>query len=660
MAVVVPAYVGDIDRVARSFKQWPSHCSSTVGYMDLIMYYAGTEDTMPDGVLHEFSRSASSSCFKSRKILYASLTEEMVYPIGPSAQFYKLFLDEEIKKQLSSYDMLAWIEWDVIVAHETSFDRLYSAAFGSDEAFWVKGSTLAGDNFHATATVAESWHVLGHLNGNAIYNNTDKAFTEFLNYTRDQWGYSYPFDVAMWATLSDFPYSWLLWQRYSSKFVASSLIANVGFHDVTYETLQHAVNGETLFVHGSSVGGGVQKHRGPSGVLDRLGVDSASESECTRFCGSSVHGLLRKGASTTCDPSCSRVEGKLLPRFGGYMCGAGDMPKYGKDCRLCFTDLEEAQKEEMALWYHSMQGMDRGSNNICHERQHVIMCDTLSPPPAKECDWGCTSHGDAICDATCNDQRFGAYNCGFRGYTLCRSCFHDETIAREADTVALHVGGRAVMCDTHEPPLPQFCSRADTWDPKEELENDASVNVDVDTPESLAPIHSYRRSHLNHKHYCVVLRGYQHVLAETILTVESVHHFMKGAEVVIATKSVHIDTIFLNLLGSIPDVTIYNSTMVNYAELWADQMCNNTQSLIYYIEPGTIVMRDPLVKDVYSPLRELLVPWHEVDKVPPSHQKRALVSSILLGFQAPSFSFGTDLILPRELNAEARKVLARG
>lgn len=32
------------------------------------------------------------------------------------------------------------------------------------------------------------------------------------------------YDVALWATISDFPYSWPLWQRYSSKFVATQLV----------------------------------------------------------------------------------------------------------------------------------------------------------------------------------------------------------------------------------------------------------------------------------------------------------------------------------------------------------------------------------------------------------------------------------------------------
>lgn len=48
-----------------------------------------------------------------------AVPQENVYPKGPSVQFYKLFLDEEIRKQFAEYDALAVIEWDVIVAHDT-------------------------------------------------------------------------------------------------------------------------------------------------------------------------------------------------------------------------------------------------------------------------------------------------------------------------------------------------------------------------------------------------------------------------------------------------------------------------------------------------------------------------------------------------------------
>ena len=150
--------------------------------------------------------------------------QEDVYPKGPSVQFYKMFLDEDVREKLTDYDALAIMEWDVLVATDESFEKLYEAAFDSTEDFWVKGSNIEGTNFHVTATSNDMWHVLGHINGNAIYKNNDPSFTEFVDYTRSRWAYKYPYDVALWATISDFPYSWPLWQRYSSKFVTTNLV----------------------------------------------------------------------------------------------------------------------------------------------------------------------------------------------------------------------------------------------------------------------------------------------------------------------------------------------------------------------------------------------------------------------------------------------------
>lgn len=155
------------------------------------------------------------------------LLQDNFYPKGPSVQFYKMFLDEGVRTHFSEYDFLSIIEWDVTVAHDASFEHLYHAAFGALEPFWVKGSVLAGGSFHQTAFHSNMWHVLGHINGNAIYNNKDPAWFEYVEYTLTRWGYRYAYDVALWATISDFPYSWPLWQHYSSKFVATSLVRRI-------------------------------------------------------------------------------------------------------------------------------------------------------------------------------------------------------------------------------------------------------------------------------------------------------------------------------------------------------------------------------------------------------------------------------------------------
>lgn len=151
--------------------------------------------------------------------------QDNIYPKGPSVQFYKMFLDETVRPHFSEYAALSIIEWDVMVAHDSSFEQLYHAAFPGAEPFWVKGSVLAGNNFHQTAEMSDMWHVLGHINGNAIYNNDDPAWFEFVEYARTRWEYTYPYDVALWATIADFPYSWPLWQRYSSKFVTTNLVS---------------------------------------------------------------------------------------------------------------------------------------------------------------------------------------------------------------------------------------------------------------------------------------------------------------------------------------------------------------------------------------------------------------------------------------------------
>ncbi len=91
--------------------------------------------------------------------LPSNRTQENVYPKGPSVQFYKLFLEKAIRDQVKSYEAIAIIEWDVLVAHDQSFEKLHHAAFNAVEPFWVKGSTLAGTNFHGTAAITDHWKV---------------------------------------------------------------------------------------------------------------------------------------------------------------------------------------------------------------------------------------------------------------------------------------------------------------------------------------------------------------------------------------------------------------------------------------------------------------------------------------------------------------------
>lgn len=85
-----------------------------------------------------------------------------------STLFYKLFSDPMVSRHFTAHGAIAMLEWSIVVAQNTSFEKLYQATFGNSEPFWVKGSTLLGTEFHETATLPDMQFVLGHLNGNAI------------------------------------------------------------------------------------------------------------------------------------------------------------------------------------------------------------------------------------------------------------------------------------------------------------------------------------------------------------------------------------------------------------------------------------------------------------------------------------------------------------
>ncbi|CAM9361612.1 unnamed protein product, partial [Choristocarpus tenellus] len=257
LGLVVPMHSGDASRAIAAIADWPISCSPTSrNHIVLVLYYSGGEDSISTLFIDSLNKNVKR-CFLDTRIVYAHLSlDEDVYPMGPSVQFYKMFLDEDVKRNFSMYDAIAFVEWDVKVTAKNAFDMLYESAFFASEPFWVKGSTFAGNNFHSTAVARDSWHILGHINGNAIYNNTDPAFTEFVNYTLARWEFSYPYDVALWATIADFPYSWPVWQRFSSKFISSKLVANIGLLDVDEDMIKEAVKSGVVFIHGSRSGGG--------------------------------------------------------------------------------------------------------------------------------------------------------------------------------------------------------------------------------------------------------------------------------------------------------------------------------------------------------------------------------------------------------------------
>ncbi|CAM9279034.1 unnamed protein product, partial [Ectocarpus sp. 12 AP-2014] len=645
MAVVVPVYDGDINDAMISLSKWPTTCSeNTRKGMDLVIYKAeavGNADTLP-----RIPRQASA-CFRRTKVVGGGLLpEENVYPTGASVMFYKMFLDPDVAHALDEYDALAIIEWDVLVAHHTSFSRLYETAFCS-EPFWVKGSTLAGTEFHQTATVRDMWHILGHLNGNAIYNNTDPAFTQFVNYTLTRWGYSYSYDVALWATISDFPYSWLLWQRYSTRFIATKLITNVGFFDVNDTYVAHAILQETLFIHGSTASGGSVANPTPKATPARF------TSTCTDACGSVHSPGLPAGMSTVCDESCFSGWSPAGPRFQGHNCGAGDPSLYGSTCRSCYTDEEVALAADRSLGNASSDPFLAGA--------HVIMCDTGEPPQASSCSLACRSMADTVCDSRCGTGLYGDFNCDWLGLGLsCRQCFQETSVAQLADSIAKTRGQRVILCATHEPPLSAGSLKSHI---EEELGRGGGGGGDANASTTF-PLESDRSNHSTAvfvgsttiNQMCVFLRGYFDLLAETRLSVSSVLEFMPGMRVAVATHPRDFQ-VFNRTLGYLPDVTIGNASSVEHGALIADKICGNGTRLIYYMNVGEVLSRAFTRKDTHGVLKDLIVSATDSAQVPLEHARRAAGSAVLLGFTTPAFTYGTDLILPAETNEQLRAVL---
>lgn len=92
----------------------------------------------------------------------------------------------------------------------------------------------------------------------------------------------------------------------------------------------------------------------------------------------------------------------------------------------------------------------------------------------------------------------------------------------------------------------------------------------------------------------------------------------------------------------------------------ADEHCGNGTKLIFYMDTGEILSRTVSSKDTHGTNGKLLVPYAEPERVDEGSRQRVRATTAVLGFGSPSFSYGTDLILPVELNAELRKLLLAG
>eukprot|EP00752_Nemacystus_decipiens_P007288 g6521.t1 len=750
LAVVVPAYVGDLDRAVSSLGRWPSSCSPiTQQNVDLVLYYAeGEEDAAAVDAAAAAVAQTAGRCFSKTLTVYAHLSEEEdAYPKGPSVMFYKMFLDEGVRADLSEYDALAIIEWDVLVATDRSFEELYHAAFRVNEDFWVKGSNLEGTNFHSSSTYNDMWHVLGHINGNAIYNNNDPRFVEYVDYTLARWDYTYPYDVALWLTISDFPYSWPLYQRFSTKFVTTNLIAYVGYEHVDHGTVTDAIAGETLFIHGKNVDEGsnksVEEVAEASAVaavkadaeddnavrvgrkLKKWSAKAAAaddeeaanttrelqtdpyrrqlkdtEKESARVARKlqkwKTNGAEEEGAETQrelqTDPyrrqlaaendSAARVGRKLkkwsakaaeeeeaanatrelqTDPYRRQLAAENDSAsRVGRKLKKWAAKAAEEEEEETTNATRELQ-TDPYRRQLTPEKESVRAARKLQKLKTNfvdeehtDCLDGCefTSKDGTkgrVCDSSCEDgDPYGTKGCAAKRGKYgphCRACYNDVELA-----LVMAVAGDenpAVMCDTLAPVDPNDLRVATP-----ELSERDEVGQFFEEEGKRMFTDDVPRGGL-----CAFVAGTESQLDQVEVTVTSILEFLPGMRVAIAAEDDAVEA-YRRTVGDLPGVTVSPTAEVLSASLFADEYCGEGTSLIYYVKHGSVVSRTFTSKDTHSPHGDLLV----VFGTESTAHTGALAerTAAALGFEAPSFTAGTDLFLPVEANADLRSALAPG
>lgn len=110
--------------------------------------------------------------------------------------------------------------------------------------------------------------------------------------------------------------------------------------------------------------------------------------ECHMACENAE--MLEKDSfiSRVCDATCLNNNSWMSFRFNGHNCGAGDSSKYGKSCRLCFTDQQAALDADHVF--------TSSNGNLSTSHDHVIMCDTKRPPEAIDCSTVCKNNRNTV------------------------------------------------------------------------------------------------------------------------------------------------------------------------------------------------------------------------------------------------------------------------
>ncbi|CAN0334430.1 unnamed protein product, partial [Ectocarpus sp. 12 AP-2014] len=281
-----------------------------------------------------------------------------------------------------------------------------------------------------------------------------------------------------------------------------------------------------------------------------------------------------------------------------------------------------------------------------------------------------------VCDSNCSrGDAYGTLGCGAKSGKYgaeCRACYNDVKKARKQDTP----GNRAIMCSTREPvdvygrrlsahhedyslELAQLMGAEDSEDEDSEDGFEPRVEVEVGGREKAIRFFeaAAERTYLGEvqrSDLCAFVSGRVGDEAMWEVTVKSILQFMPGMKVAIAAEAEGLDA-YERSMGRLPGVTVSGTQNPSTAALYADKYCSFSE-LILYVKPGSVLSRSFTPKDTHSPRGDLLV-VHTGSQGSYHDTELSRRSSSVLGFEAPSFTQGTDLMLPGDANYYLREAL---
>jgi hypothetical protein len=277
LILVLPFTGHESEVLVRNVESWSGNmaaCSPGLkSHVDLGLFFHATPSQLPSTIVvltQRLRTTALKECFGQVHTLFANLTpEEDIYPAGPSAMFFRIFNDLNIKKMLRPYRVMYWMELDTFPVKPLWIDKLYAESLIGD--FWMKGSIYFGPAFDESVKAAANWDWVGHINGNALYRLHEHEFDAFLKLVEDVEPPAHfwkPFDISIWKVLHTFPYYWRIHQRVVRHFAYSDFVQHWGFTITPDDVEQARIADSVYLVHGknSSAGTIIYKQKFKDGV----------------------------------------------------------------------------------------------------------------------------------------------------------------------------------------------------------------------------------------------------------------------------------------------------------------------------------------------------------------------------------------------------------